>query len=107
MNGWIVRGASVVGRDHAVLGRSAQDALARGASGELAWGVVCDGCGEGPRSEVGAGLAAAFLAAEIERKMRSGAPPAEVPEAALGALVELFGRVTAAVAEGEIGRAHV
>lgn len=97
MDGWIVSGASVVGRDHVVLGRSAQDALAAGARGELAWGVVCDGCGEGARSEVGAGLAAAIVGAELARRLAGGAPPAEVPEAAVRALLGALGAVAAAV----------
>ncbi len=105
-SGWIVSGASVVGRDHVVLGRSAQDALAAGATGDAAWGVVCDGCGEGAQSEVGAGLAAAFLGAELERRIGSGAPPAEVPEPAIRALVALLADVTSAVAAGDRGRAE-
>jgi hypothetical protein len=95
---WSVSGASVVGRDHVVLGRSAQDALGAGERGELAWGVVCDGCGEGARSEVGAGVAAAFLAAEMERRLAGGAPPAEVPEAAVRGLLEVLAALANAIA---------
>lgn len=81
-------GASTLGRDHAALRRSSQDAFAYGSRGDVAWGVVSDGCGSGAHSEVGAGLAAALLNAAMERFLITGISILEVPELAVSALVE-------------------
>ena len=54
-------GASVTGRDHVLLGRNNQDAVAswRDSIGIVA--VVADGCGSGRSSEIGAGLGARLV----------------------------------------------
>lgn len=58
-----VLGASVQGRDHVLFGRNNQDSFEIVSEVEgRACGVVCDGCGEGKRSEVGSCLSAAYVA---------------------------------------------
>ncbi len=63
---------SVVGRAHRRLGRGNQDALALVATGGAAVAVVCDGCGSGARSEVGAALGARLWAAAIAERIGAG-----------------------------------
>lgn len=54
-------GASVLGRDHALVRKNCQDSFALGQQNGAVWGVVCDGCGEGDRSELGAHLTSVLL----------------------------------------------
>ena len=63
--------AATLGRDHAVLRRNRQDAAAACATGEGAFGVVSDGCGEGVASEVGALLTVALARAALARGLAS------------------------------------
>lgn len=99
MTTWSVSAAGVLGRDHAAFRRGAQDAHASGDVGDgTAYGVVCDGCGEGERSEVGAGLAAAYLGAELARQLRGDAALDAIVARAVAGLVELLATITAAVA---------
>src|SRR5260221_8673116 len=56
-----------------------QDAYAVSESGWHIFGVVCDGCGEGTRSEVGAALAAEFIAAQVSVMLSEGRKPSEIP----------------------------
>lgn len=65
-----VAAASVLGREHARLGRNNQDGYAVRAHGELLVAVVTDGCSAGRYSEVGARLGAAYLAEEGLRRLR-------------------------------------
>jgi hypothetical protein len=97
---WIINAGTVLGRDHAALRRSAQDAYASGADAGSAWGVVCDGCGEGARSEVGAGLAAAYLGGEIRRLLGADVPVTEVPARAVAGLIDLYAAIAGAVVTG-------
>lgn len=60
--------ARVTGRDHTALRRSCQDAVLVGQSGSGAFGVVSDGCGSAPHSEVGAAL----TVATVGRSLASG-----------------------------------
>jgi len=53
-----IAGGSVAGRDHAMVGRNNQDAFAWYQDDDVTIAVVCDGCSEGPHSEVGANLIA-------------------------------------------------
>jgi len=57
----VLAGASVQGRDHVVVGKNNQDSFVTGQLRDAFWGVVCDGCGEGSRSEVGAHLLTAYV----------------------------------------------
>lgn len=100
---WAVVGAGVVGRDHRAVGRGGQDAWVAGERGELAWGVVSDGCGSGARSEVGAALTVAHLGAVLPRLLASDASLDDVPSRAIGELVEALASIRAAVEGDEAG----
>lgn len=68
-----IAGGSVVGRSHARLGRANQDAYAfrQDACGVVA--VVCDGCGSGAYSEVGARIGARLVTERVARALAGGA----------------------------------
>ena len=59
--------SSVMGRDHVAFHKNNQDSFQVYCTEDGAYGValVCDGCGSGNRSEVGAHLTSAFLAKQI------------------------------------------
>lgn len=56
---------SVIGRDHTAVSKNCQDAWHCAGSETVLVAVVCDGCGSGKHSEVGAKLGARFLTQEI------------------------------------------
>lgn len=66
------RAGRVIGRDHILRAANCQDAFALIERPEVLVGVVCDGCGEGAHSEVGATLGAAFISAQISRLIAEG-----------------------------------
>jgi hypothetical protein len=72
---------SVLGRDHAVLGRNNQDAYAVWSGDEAIVAVVCDGCGSRPGSEVGAQVGCRLVAGALRRRL--GALSEAGPEAVL------------------------
>lgn len=57
-----VRGGSIIGRDHMLNQKNRQDAFAIREEPGMVAAFVCDGCGSSEHSEVGAALAAPFLA---------------------------------------------
>lgn len=57
-----IAAGSVVGRSHVQASKPNQDAFAHRSSPSGLVGVVCDGCGSGERSEVGAALGARIIA---------------------------------------------
>jgi len=61
-----IAGGSVAGRDHVAAGRNNQDAFAWHQDDRCTIAVVCDGCSEGPHSEVGAQLGAWLLMRTVE-----------------------------------------
>lgn len=65
-------GGSVVGRDHRTIPKNNQDAwhVLRGPDVTVA--VVCDGCGSGAYSEVGARLGASLVTSAVARHARRG-----------------------------------
>ena len=65
-----IAGGSVAGRDHVVAGRNNQDAFAWYQDEHATIAVVCDGCSEGPHSEVGAQLISRLLVEEIRSDLR-------------------------------------
>ena len=95
-----VAAGSIAGRDHVRAGRNNQDALAVVVSAEAVVAVVCDGCGSGRASELGA-RAGARLVAEAIRGVVQGDVPAGDPRfwarvrhqllARLAALAEAMG----------------
>jgi hypothetical protein len=56
---------SVIGRDHTAVSKNCQDAWHCAGSETVLVAVVCDGCGSGKHSEVGAKLGARFLTQEV------------------------------------------
>ncbi|CAG1015669.1 hypothetical protein ANRL4_05559 [Anaerolineae bacterium] len=73
------RAGRVIGRDHILRAANCQDAFALIERPEVLVGVVCDGCGEGAHSEVGATLGAAFISAQISRLIAEGVPVGDIP----------------------------
>ena len=73
-----IAGGSVTGHAHVAAGRNNQDAFcwASGADGLVA--VVCDGCGSGPRSEVGAQIGARLLVRAAARLIGSSLEAADL-----------------------------
>ena len=62
----------VMGETHRSLWYNSQDAYKFYSSPELVIGVVCDGCGSSPRSEVGAALTAEFTVNFCRKYFRDG-----------------------------------
>ena len=86
-------GAAVSGARHLRASRNGQDAVAVWAGEGVGAVVVCDGCGAGASSEVGARLGAQLVLGALTRRLRAGACAADP---ALWAGVR--GEVTAALA---------
>lgn len=86
-------GAAVSGARHLRMARNGQDAVATWVGDGAAAAVVCDGCGSGASSEVGArlgaGLAIAALAARLAGGSRADAVWDGVRDHVLGALARL------------------
>ena len=86
-------GAAVTGARHLRTQRNGQDAVATWVRGDAACVVVCDGCGSGSSSEVGARLGAQLFVAAVAAHIEHGleacmvAARAEVVRA-IGALIE-------------------
>ncbi|MBN1287114.1 MAG: protein phosphatase 2C domain-containing protein [Anaerolineae bacterium] len=92
VEGFSVSAGTIIGRTHAIRQTNRQDAHALAVAPGYAAGVLCDGCGEGAASEVGAMLAARYLAQEAARMLgEGGAAPADLPGALYPALVEYLG----------------
>ena len=70
-----VAAASVPGRSHLLAGRNNQDAFAVGSEGGSLVAVVCDGCGSGRHSEVGAQLGARLVVTRLFGRLHSGGDP--------------------------------
>ncbi|APR78190.1 Serine phosphatase RsbU, regulator of sigma subunit protein [Minicystis rosea] len=68
-----IAGGSVTGRSHVLAGRGNQDAYAIRNDGDRIVAVVCDGCGSGAHSEVGAALGARMVTALLMRRLAEGA----------------------------------
>lgn len=73
------RTAQIIGRDHLIRQANRQDAHALLQNETFTVAVLCDGCGEGEHSEIGATLAAQFLAARALEAAEQGVPLAEIP----------------------------
>ena len=75
-----IAGGSVTGRAHGAAGRNNQDAFAWSDGAEGLVAVVCDGCGSGPRSEVGAQAGARLVVQAARRWLRQGLEGADLLE---------------------------
>jgi serine/threonine protein phosphatase PrpC len=80
--GFLTAGGSVTGREHRRAERDGQDGFALVAREHLLAAVVTDGCSSGQKSEIGARIGAAWLAALIEQHF-AGAPSEDAARAAL------------------------
>ena len=106
MNTKSIRGAAaaVTGARHLRAARNGQDAAAVWLGDDAGAVVVCDGCGSGASSEVGARLGARLVVAALARRLAAGASPAcrdtweAVRLEVIGALEDL---VRVAVGEGD------
>lgn len=83
----------VLGRNHAALRRNRQDALASGRGEWGAFGVVSDGCGSAPDSEVGAKLTVAVAGNLLRASLRGGVAPTLALREAHEAVVSVLRRV--------------
>ena len=87
-------GAAVTGARHLRTQRNGQDAVAVWADGDAACVVVCDGCGSGASSEVGARLGAQLFVAAVAAHLEDAGLDASMAIAraevarAIGALIE-------------------
>jgi hypothetical protein len=81
------RAGQVIGSDHAGRAANCQDAFALAEAPTYVAGFVCDGCGEGQRSEVGAALAAQFLASRAAEHLTAGTAIESIPSLLYGQLV--------------------
>ncbi len=79
MHGIRLRAGQIVGRDHMLRQANCQDSHAVVEASSHLVAVVCDGSGSGLHSEVGAALAAEFVAARASALLAEGRPPAELP----------------------------
>ncbi len=70
-------GGSVAGADHVRTGRANQDAFTWRRGERALVAAVCDGCGSGRHSEVGAKLGARLLTDAAARLLDAGAPAGE------------------------------
>lgn len=64
-----VAGGSITGRNHCLVGKNNQDAYYSLRSELATIAVVCDGCGSGKHSEVGAKLGARLIVETINQKL--------------------------------------
>lgn len=67
-----IAGGSVSGRSHVLAGKGNQDAYHWSVEERSLVAVVCDGCGSGAESEVGAAIGARLLVAEVSRALALG-----------------------------------
>lgn len=77
--------AAVTGARHLRMARNGQDAAAGWTGEGMGAVVVCDGCGAGASSEVGARLGARLVIAAVRRALERGAPEGRAGWAALWA----------------------
>lgn len=70
-------GAAVTGARHLRTARNGQDAVAMWTGDDAGAVVVCDGCGSGASSEVGARLGAQLVIASLAPRLAAGGSPAD------------------------------
>ncbi len=75
-----IAGGSVTGHAHVAAGRNNQDAFWWASDSDGLVAVVCDGCGSGPRSEVGAQVGSRLLVQAATKLLRSGLEVADLLE---------------------------
>jgi hypothetical protein len=105
MKGFQVAGASVPGTDHIMPGepgwKNNQDAFSSHNSENALVAVVCDGCGSGSQSEVGAQLGAAFTARRLAQFIEAGLTIESALEGTANHLSDLIVSIASAV-DGDV-----
>ena len=91
-------GAAVTGARHLRMARNGQDAVATWVGDGAAAAVVCDGCGSGASSEVGARLGAQLVIAAIAARLAGGARAEAVWDGARDQVVAALARLAEAMA---------
>jgi Protein phosphatase 2C len=66
---WEVAGGTIAGTEHRRLGRNAQDSYYSISDERATIAIVCDGCGSGQDSEVGAKIGARLVAETLRRSL--------------------------------------
>lgn len=74
-----VQASQIIGWDHTARQTNSQDSYAVVELDEYVVGVVCDGCGSGDHSEVGAKLASQYVATQAAQMLDSGATLDDIP----------------------------
>ncbi len=74
------RVGQIIGHDHIARRINCQDGYALLQTDDYVIGIVCDGCGEGKHSEIGAKLAAQYLAGQILALLEEGTLLSELPQ---------------------------
>lgn len=75
-----IRAGQVIGRDHLLRQANCQDGYALIQTEQHIIGIVCDGCGDGKHTEVGAKLAANYLAGQAVDLLSVGHNIEEIPD---------------------------
>ncbi|MFQ3537002.1 MAG: protein phosphatase 2C domain-containing protein [Aggregatilineales bacterium] len=85
-----VRYGQVIGRNHLLHGVNCQDGIALVETRNYFAAILCDGCSEGARSEIGARVTAEFAAAYIGRLLAQGAPVQIIPSLLYPAIIQFL-----------------
>lgn len=97
MNTIKATGAAVTGARHLRMARNGQDAVATWVGDGVAAAVVCDGCGSGASSEVGARLGVQLVIAAAARRLAAGDRPGALWDGVRGEVVAALARLVAAM----------
>lgn len=90
-----VRAGQIIGRDHMARQANTQDSFAIAQQNGYVVGVVCDGCGSGISSEVGAKLAAQYIVTQAKSMLDVGMSPDSVVKALYPSVVRFLGYLVA------------
>lgn len=92
--------ATAIGRAHKRCGRNGQDACASISTEGVVVVAVADGCSAGTRSEVGAGVGARFVVADVVRRLGE-VSLAELPQLVIADLVDELAHLARALGDVE------
>src|SRR5688572_10823747 len=94
MKGIRVHVGQSLGLDHQLKQRNCQDSYAVYETADAVVGVVCDGCSEGTRSEVGAALGAQYLATLAAQLIEQDTPLEDLPRQLYAGLIDYLEKLT-------------
>ncbi|MCU0496717.1 MAG: protein phosphatase 2C domain-containing protein [Anaerolineae bacterium] len=80
MQNYHIRAGQVIGRDHLLRQANCQDSYALIEHEDYIIGIICDGCSQGERSEVGAMLGAEYLSRRAAQLLEEGHNAHDLPE---------------------------